>query len=259
MSYLDQRMSPTRLWAIVFVALFHVVIGYVFVTGFYQKFTKDGFQDLDVFEVEEPPPPEEEPPPPDEPIPEVQSPEVVAPPPLVRQPQQPQQQVQVVDRQEYVPQTARADTQGEQRPAPTTKGCPGYPGQAFPIQAACPAPPVQEKTCPGGQRVPVNAQCPAPAAPPSPARQTGGSISNADYPASAIRAEASGTTRVSIQVGANGRVAGCSVTGSSGNSALDQTACSLIQRRFRYQPATRGGQPVASTVSRSVTWVLPED
>jgi hypothetical protein len=28
-------------------------IGYVFVTGFYQKFTKEGLQDLDVFDVEE--------------------------------------------------------------------------------------------------------------------------------------------------------------------------------------------------------------
>jgi protein TonB len=64
---------------------------------------------------------------------------------------------------------------------------------------------------------------------------------------------------VSIQVGANGRVTGCSVTGSSGNSALDSTACSLIQRRFRYAPATRNGQPVESTVSRSITWRLPRD
>jgi hypothetical protein len=65
MSYLDQRTSPARIWAIVVVAILHVLIGFAFITGFYQKFTKEGVQDLDVFDVtEEPPPPEEEPPPP---------------------------------------------------------------------------------------------------------------------------------------------------------------------------------------------------
>jgi protein TonB len=252
-------MSPARIWAIVVVAILHVLIGFAFITGFYQKFTKEGVQDLDVFDVEEPPPPEEEPPPPDEPVPEVQSPEVVAPPPVVQRPQPPQQQVQTVQQQDYAPTTQRADTVGEQRPvAPTTKSCAGYPGQSFPIQAACPAPPVQTKTCPGGQTVAANAPCPAPPAAPTRAVKTGGSISDADYPASAVRAEAEGTTRVSIQVGANGRVTGCSVTGSSGNSALDSTACSLIQRRFRYKPATRNGQPVPDTVTQSVTWRLPE-
>ena len=61
MSYLDQRMSPARIWAIVIVAVLHVLIGFAFVTGFYQKFTGSEKQDLDVFDVEEPPPPEEEP------------------------------------------------------------------------------------------------------------------------------------------------------------------------------------------------------
>jgi protein TonB len=253
-------MSPARLWAIVFVAIFHVVIGYVFVTGFYQKFTKDGVQDLDVFDVEEAPPPEEEPPPPDEPVPEVQSPEVVAPPPLIQRPQPPQQQVQTVQRQETVSQTVRADQVGEVTPQRQTFSCPGT-GQVVFDLSQCRPPEPRYKQCPGGERVLETAACPAPpvAAPPTQAKQTAGSISDADYPSSALRAEASGTTRVSINVGANGRVTGCSVTGSSGNSALDSTACSLIQRRFRYAPATRNGQPVESTVSRSVNWVLPRE
>jgi protein TonB len=92
-----------------------------------------------------------------------------------------------------------------------------------------------------------------------PARQTGGSISDADYPASAIRAGAQGTTRVSISVGTTGVVTGCSVTGLSGSSALDSTTCTLIQRRFRFQPATRDGEPTPTTISRSITWRLPED
>jgi protein TonB len=254
-------MSPARLWAMVGVAILHVLIGFAFITGFYQKFTKEGVQDLDVFDVEEPPPPEEEPPPPDEPVPEVQSPEVVAPPPIIQRPQPPQEQVRTVQQQDYAPPTQRADTVGEQRPtAPTTKTCPGYGGQSFPVAQACPQPPVTEKTCPGGQRVPVNAACPAPASPPTAAKiQNPGAITNDDYPAAALRAEAQGTTRITLQVGPNGRATGCSVTGSSGNSSLDSTACSLAQRRFRFTPATRDGQPVSGSASTSIRWVLPDD
>jgi protein TonB len=259
MSYLDQRTSPARIWAIVVVAILHVLIGFAFITGFYQKFTKEGVQDLDVFDVtEEPPPPEEEPPPPDEPVPDVQSPEVVAPPPIIPPRPQQQQQVKTVEQQDFAPPTQRADTVGVQQPTvPTTKSCPGFPGQSFPFASPCPAPPVEMKSCPGGQRVPVSAQCPA-AGPTGPARLRSGSISNDDYPASAQRAEAEGTTRITVSVGPDGRATGCSVTGSSGNSALDSTACSLAQRRFRFSPATRDGQPIAGSYSTSVRWQLQD-
>jgi protein TonB len=255
-------MSPARLWAMVGVAILHVLIGFAFVTGFAQKFTKEGLQDLDVFDVtEEPPPPEEEPPPPEE-VPEVQSPEVVVPPPVVppRQPP-PQQQMKVAETQTNTNVTQRADTQGEAVQQPTSKACPGYPGQGFPIAAQCPAPPVQEKTCPGGQRVPVSAQCPAveQPKPPTPARHTGGSITDDDYPAAALRAEAQGTTRITLSVGPNGRATGCTVSGSSGNSALDSTACRLAQSRFRFSPATQNGQPVAGSYSTSIRWNLPDE
>jgi TonB family protein len=92
----------------------------------------------------------------------------------------------------------------------------------------------------------------------SSARLTGGSISNDDYPAAAERAGAEGDTRITLQVGANGRPTGCSVTGSSGNSALDSTACTLATRRFRFTPATRGGQPVAGSYSTTIRWRLPD-
>lgn len=92
-----------------------------------------------------------------------------------------------------------------------------------------------------------------------PARQISGSISNADYPASAIRANARGTTIVTLAIGVDGRVTGCLVSGSSGNAALDSTTCSLAQRRFRFQPATRGGRPVPSTTTRRINWTPPLD
>ncbi len=238
MSYLDQGMSPSKMWAIAIVALIHVLLGFAFVTGFANEFIKKTTQDLDVFEVEEPPPPEEEPPPPEEVEPA--APEVVTPPAIVQTRQPP-------------PPPMRTTT--EQAPIQFNPD----PPRAEPAPATPPAAPPRVQ-CPGGVTVPAGTACPAPpAAPPTPARLRSGTISNDDYPASAQRAQAQGTTRMSLQVGADGRVTGCSVTGSSGNSSLDSTACSLAQRRYRFTPATRDGQPVASTYSQSVRWQLPDE
>jgi periplasmic protein TonB len=238
MSYLDQGMSPSKMWAIVIVALIHVLLGFAFVTGFANEFIRKTSQDLDVFEVEEPPPPEEEPPPPEEVEPA--APEVVTPPAIVQTRQPPPPPMRTTTEQQPIqfnPDPPR------QEPAPPTR--------------QEPPPRVQ---CAGGVTVPAGTACPAPpAAPPSPPRHRSGTISNDDYPASAIRAQAQGTTRMNLQIGADGRVTGCSVTGSSGNSALDSTACSLAQRRYRFAPATRNGQPVASTYSQSVRWQLPDE
>src|SRR5918994_3775077 len=82
MSYVDQRMSQSRVWAIIMVAILHALLGYAFVTGLAYKFVKTVQEDLKTFDVEEAPPPEEEPPPPEQET--VQPPPVVAPPPLVR-------------------------------------------------------------------------------------------------------------------------------------------------------------------------------
>lgn len=224
MSYLDQGMTPTRIWAMVIVALLHVLLGFAFVTGFAQKYIEKATQDMEVFDVEEPPPPEEEPPPPEE---EPAAPEVVMPEPIVRSTPPPTPQVRTVTEQPPVRYT----------PLPA----PPRPAPPAPLPPPPPPPP------------------PPPASPPSPARLRSGSISDADYPAAAIRAEAQGTTVISMQVGANGRVTGCSVSSSSGNGSLDSTACSLAQRRFRFTPATRNGQPVATSVSQRIVWRLPRE
>jgi len=84
-------------------------------------------------------------------------------------------------------------------------------------------------------------------------------MSHSHYPSAPQRAGASGTTRITLTVDANGRATGCTVSGSSGNSSLDSTACSLAQRRFRFTPATRDGQNVPGTYSQAVRWVLPDD
>ncbi|PSJ41638.1 energy transducer TonB [Allosphingosinicella deserti] len=84
-------------------------------------------------------------------------------------------------------------------------------------------------------------------------------VTDADYPAAAIRAEEQGTTRFLLTVGADGKVASCTVTGSSGSSALDSKTCSIMQKRARFTPAQdSAGNKVGDTVSNAIRWVLPE-
>jgi protein TonB len=221
MAYADQRMSAGRIWAIVIVALLHALIGYAFVTGLATKAMQQIKEDLKTFDVEEPPPPEEEPPPP--PPDQPQQPPPVTAPPV-------QQRLQSTN----------------PIPAPPT------PPNPVPFNPAPPSP------------APAPATPPAPPPPPPPrvaargAELRSGSISNDDYPNSALRAEASGTTTARYTIGTDGRVTNCSVTGSSGNSALDSTTCSLIQRRFRFRPAVGAdGQPMTESRTQRVVWRLP--
>ncbi|HEY0014097.1 MAG TPA: energy transducer TonB [Allosphingosinicella sp.] len=87
-----------------------------------------------------------------------------------------------------------------------------------------------------------------------------GTVTNNDYPASALRLRAEGTSVVRLEVAADGRVIGCTVIGSSGNSALDSTACSVAWRRFRFTPATDAeGHLTASYYTHSVNWRLPAE
>jgi periplasmic protein TonB len=99
------------------------------------------------------------------------------------------------------------------------------------------------------------------ASPPARAAQhRSGTIGNHDYPTSALRARAEGRTSVRLQIGADGRVTGCAVEGTSGSSALDSTTCSLAQRRFRYTPAADAkGRPAAGTGRYEMNWRLPDE
>ncbi len=85
-----------------------------------------------------------------------------------------------------------------------------------------------------------------------------GKLLNEDYPRRAIRAGAEGTVSVRFTVGTDGRVGGCRVTRSSGNADLDSTTCRLIEKRFRYKPATDAdGKPVPELVTKTYDWLLP--
>jgi len=58
-----------------------------------------------------------------------------------------------------------------------------------------------------------------------------------------------------VQVDAGGRVLDLSVLGSSGHAALDESAARTV-RRWRFEPARQGGQPVFSTVTVGITFRL---
>jgi protein TonB len=85
-------------------------------------------------------------------------------------------------------------------------------------------------------------------------------FSDEDYPASAVRSGESGATGFRLDVGANGRVSACTVTSSSGSSALDSTTCRLLKSRARFSPATDStGGTTTDTVSGRIVWRLPAD
>jgi protein TonB len=227
MAYADQKMSNGRITAIVIVALLHALLGYAFVTGLAYNVVKQVAQDLKTFDVvEEPPPPEEEPPPPppDQPQ-QVQPPPVVSPPPIVRVNTPPQQ----------------ISTVRVAPPAPITYTAPPTP----PAPRVAPPPP------------------PPPPAPPrvvEPARAKGslqGLFREDDYPSAAASRGETGSTRVRLAIGTDGRVTGCTVTGGSGSSSLDRATCSVLRSRARFSPASDNqGRPIGDTHDATITWRL---
>lgn len=68
-------------------------------------------------------------------------------------------------------------------------------------------------------------------------------ISMDDYPAAALRANAEGVVDFRVAVGADGRVAGCVVTGSSGSASLDAATCRVVRSRARFEPAIDANGP----------------
>lgn len=125
-----------------------------------------------------------------------------------------------------------------------------------------PLPPRPDPLPPRTDPVIVRADPPPPRTfPPQRARANLSSyFSTDDYPAAAIRIEAEGTTRFALTIGSDGRVTNCSVTGSSGNGALDAATCRILRARARYTPARdQSGGTTSGTDRGSITWRLPAD
>lgn len=221
MAYADRNDGGNRVVAIIIVALIHAVIGYAFVTGLAYQYVKKVSEKLNTFDVAPPPPPPpDEPPPPPPPDTPLTPPPVVSPPPIVRNPNPPPVQIQTV-----------------QTPPATY------------VQTPITAPPAPAAPAPVVSRV-------------SQAASAKGNesdwITNDDYPPRAITEEKEGTSVIGWTINTQGRVENCRTIQSSGSSDLDDAACRLLTRRARYTPAKdQDGNPIATTKSRRVKWVLP--
>ena len=160
------------------------------------------------------------PPPPDQPVP---PPPVVSPPPIVRTNTAPPPITTV-------------------RVAPPPVITPTAP-------VAPPAPPAPPPPPPPKVIQPVN-----------PKANLASLFSTDDYPPSALRSGESGTTGFRLDVGADGRVTNCTVTSSSGSSALDSATCRLLTRRARFTPARDSTGATTTGVHNSrIVWRIPED
>ena len=226
MAYADQEMSGSRIVAIAIVALIHIVIGYVLITGLAYSAVESVIERVTTVDIEEEVPeeePEDEPPPPE---PETAPPPPVAPPPPFNVNPRPPD----VETQTRIPP-----------PAPPARTVP---------PPAPPAPPPAP---------------PPPPPPPSQARgaerdnfgRWQRQIVGEGYPSRAVRRELEGSVGVSVQIGTNGRVSSCRVTSSSGESILDEGACAAMERYARYEPALNAaGNPVAGSDAMTIVYRL---
>ncbi|HEU4961911.1 MAG TPA: energy transducer TonB [Sphingomonas sp.] len=220
MAYADRSQGSNRVVASVIVAVLLAVLGYAFVTGLAYQYVKKVANKMDTFDVAPPPPP----PPPDVPPPPPPPDQPMTPPPVVS-------------------------------PPPIVR---------------TPTPPVQIQTVTTPPPV-VNLTPPAPPAPPAPpppriskaagVRGNPGQYFGPDaYPPAAIRAGAQGRVVAKLTVGTNGRVTDCVVQTSSGNNDLDETTCRIARSRVRFTPAQdQNGNPIVSSYTLPVRWVLPND
>ena len=222
MAYADQEMSGSRLISIVIVALIHVAVGYLLISGLAISAAKEVIERVTTVDIEEPEPePEEEPPPPP-PEPETAPPPPVAPPPPMNI--------------SPAPPPIRTQT-NIPPPAPPALRVPP-PAPAAPPPAPPPPPPSQAR----------------PATPDGQARWQRRIIEN--YPSRALRREIEGTVGVSVTVSADGRVSSCRVTRSA-DPILDQAACDDMERYARFNPALDdAGNPTTGSWSTNIVYQI---
>lgn len=78
-----------------------------------------------------------------------------------------------------------------------------------------------------------------------------------DYPLISLRNEEQGSVTVKVHVDETGLVTSCTVTQSSGHSALDAQTCALFRSRARFEPGhNRRGKASSGDYSQKITWTL---
>lgn len=87
----------------------------------------------------------------------------------------------------------------------------------------------------------------------------GATITTDDYPRNVNAAVAHGVTTMRYKIDDKGRVVrgSCGLVSSSGFAELDAVSCFLAERRFRFKPALKDGQPVEEARTQSTFWMHP--
>ena len=135
-----------------------------------------------------------------------------------------------------------------------------------PISFSRPAPMLETVTTPPPPAPVFTTAAPAPPPPPAPsqarsARPKGQGSWAAriqdNYPSAALRKEIEGTVGVRVTIGPDGRVSGCTVSGSSGSGDLDSAACDGMTRYARFEPALdAGGSPTTGSFSTRIVYKI---
>jgi len=81
-----------------------------------------------------------------------------------------------------------------------------------------------------------------------------------DYPMKAFEKNQEGVTQFELLVAPDGKIADCTIVGSSGHEVLDRTTCHLATKRVQFTPA-RGpdGQAVFGVYRTLAVWALPQN
>lgn len=83
-------------------------------------------------------------------------------------------------------------------------------------------------------------------------------VTQADYPARALREKRAGTVAYEVIVIADGRVGACSIISSSGHPDLDAATCNLVTRRARFNMLEDGPHIAEKRIyTGRIRWVLP--
>ena len=91
---------------------------------------------------------------------------------------------------------------------------------------------------------------------PTPPRGIATTHTQPPYPVFARRIGKEGTVILDITVATDGGVQQVSIAKSSGDDGLDEAAVNWVKTHWRYQPATRNGEPVVAQSEAQVVFSL---
>ncbi len=205
---------------------------------------------IEAQQAESTPPELPAPPPPPVPIPETPPPTPMPPPAVKEVVPDPPLQPPPLPKEETLAKV-------EEKPVPPPESKPAPPPQSTPKPA--PSKPVKPPS--------TTASAAASNKSPGPATQTGASGTTSkpsalynpppSYPSESKHANEEGSVLLSVQVNAAGRADTVTISKSSGFHRLDRAASEAV-RRWKFKPATRDGEPIATIVDVPIVFRLKQ-